>query len=188
MLVLNVLRFARPRSGTLCVGVGVLVGVAAASPQMMSTERVHDSGPACRVESFEEAQIRPVQRGICRSTGGATGRTVAAQSPGLTTWRSAVARAAPSCDAPPSVDGAKSSTELDAATSGSANGRPRRPELAALYRRVADTLERSADLAERHAERDRNNGRADSARTELERATRAREAAQRGRALAARLE
>jgi hypothetical protein len=60
--------------------------------------------------------------------------------------------------------------------------------LAALYNRVADTLERSAELAEHHAARERGGGRAHSADIELERAERARAAAQRGRALAARLQ
>lgn len=61
---------------------------------------------------------------------------------------------------------------------------PRRSELAALYERVARTLERSAKLAEHHAERHRRNGRPHMADVELERATRAREGARRGRALA----
>jgi hypothetical protein len=53
--------------------------------------------------------------------------------------------------------------------------------LAALYERVADSLERSAQLAEQHARRSRDKGKA---AVELERAKQARIAAQRGRALA----
>jgi hypothetical protein len=78
-------------------------------------------------------------------------------------------------------------TEPDLINASSPHGRPGRSELAALYRRVADTLERSAELSERHADRKRGTGRAPSADIELERAKRARAAAQRGRALAARL-
>jgi hypothetical protein len=59
--------------------------------------------------------------------------------------------------------------------------------LAALYLRVADTLERSAELAEEHATRERKKGRRDSEGVKLDRARRAREAARRGRALASRL-
>ena len=69
----------------------------------------------------------------------------------------------------------------------SSNGRRRRAERAALYRRVADTLERSADIAERHAERERRQGQHRSVRVELDRAKRAREAARGGRALSSRL-
>jgi hypothetical protein len=60
--------------------------------------------------------------------------------------------------------------------------------LAALYLRVADTLERSAVLAERHASRHRSEGRKMSSDEELERANRARKAAERGREHAARLQ
>lgn len=56
--------------------------------------------------------------------------------------------------------------------------------MAALYLRLADTLERSAQLSEEHAGRERCNGRRDSERVELDRARRARENARRGRALA----
>jgi hypothetical protein len=57
-----------------------------------------------------------------------------------------------------------------------------RSNMAALYRRVADTLERSAQLAEEHAERDRSEGRLDA--REIASAKRAREAATRARDLA----
>jgi hypothetical protein len=67
------------------------------------------------------------------------------------------------------------------------SGPDERSELAGLYLRVADALERSGRLAEQHAERDRHNGRPDSAAVELERVTRAREGARRGRAFAERL-
>lgn len=63
-----------------------------------------------------------------------------------------------------------------------------RAELAALYLRVASTLERSADLAEQHAQRHRDRGKQQAAAIELERCKRARSAAQRGRALALRLQ
>lgn len=58
---------------------------------------------------------------------------------------------------------------------------------AALYLRVADTLDRSAALAESHADRLRSNREEQLARRELQLAKRAREAAGRGRALASRL-
>jgi hypothetical protein len=59
--------------------------------------------------------------------------------------------------------------------------------LAALYMRVADTLEQSAALADQHAQRHREKGKPQAAAIELERAERARRAARRGRALALRL-
>ena len=73
-----------------------------------------------------------------------------------------------------------------------AHSQPRSPaleraQLAALYLRVADTLERSALLAEQHASRLRGEGRKRSSDEELERAQRARKAAERGREHAARL-
>jgi anti-sigma regulatory factor (Ser/Thr protein kinase) len=52
-----------------------------------------------------------------------------------------------------------------------------------LYRRVADTLERSADLAAQHPEHERQQGRQQSVNVELDRAKRAREAASLCRAL-----
>lgn len=64
----------------------------------------------------------------------------------------------------------------------------RRGALAALYMRVATTLERSADLAEQHAARLARMGEDKRARGELERAEQARAAAQRGRDLAARMQ
>jgi hypothetical protein len=67
------------------------------------------------------------------------------------------------------------------------DGRSGRSDPAALYLRVADTLERSARLAEEHAVRERNKGRRESEGVELERARRAREAAGRARSLASRL-
>ena len=70
------------------------------------------------------------------------------------------------------------------AQSGSRNGRVSRSELSALYRQVADTLERSAELAERHARREQDNHRQPAAELELERAKQARKAAQRARDLA----
>ncbi len=91
-------------------------------------------------------------------------------------------------DAASSAAPASSAADGDLLTSGALNDRSgQRSKLAALYLRVADTLERSAQLAEEHAERDRRNGRRDSAGVELERAGRAREAARRGRELAWRL-
>lgn len=60
--------------------------------------------------------------------------------------------------------------------------------LAALYLRVADTLEQSAQLAEEHAQRWRDKGEQQWAAVELERAKRARIAADRGRAHAQRLQ
>ena len=63
-----------------------------------------------------------------------------------------------------------------------------RGALAALYLRVATTLERSADLAEQHAARLTGMGEDNRARGELERAEQARAAAQRGRDLAARMQ
>jgi hypothetical protein len=59
--------------------------------------------------------------------------------------------------------------------------------LAALYLRVADTLERSAQLAEAHGSREQSNGRQVQASVELDRAARARAAACRGRDFASRL-
>jgi hypothetical protein len=50
-------------------------------------------------------------------------------------------------------------------------------ELAALFLRVANTLERSAQLAEDHAERERMGGQVCAVELELERAARARAAA-----------
>jgi hypothetical protein len=64
----------------------------------------------------------------------------------------------------------------------------RRSGLAALYRQVAHTLERTAELAERHASYDQHYGRQRLADIELERAKRARACADRGRELASRLE
>jgi anti-sigma regulatory factor (Ser/Thr protein kinase) len=55
--------------------------------------------------------------------------------------------------------------------------RREREERAALYRRVAETLERSADLAAQHAERERRQEPQQSVDMELDRAKRAREAA-----------
>jgi hypothetical protein len=63
---------------------------------------------------------------------------------------------------------------------------PHRRSLAALYLRVADTLERSAGLAEEHAARVAGRGEEQLARAELERARRARAAARRSRDLAGR--
>lgn len=63
-----------------------------------------------------------------------------------------------------------------------------RSELAGLYLRVAETLERSAQLAERHAQHERSNGRLASAAIEMERAERAREGARRGRGRASRVQ
>ena len=60
--------------------------------------------------------------------------------------------------------------------------------LAALYLRVAITLERSADLAEQHAARLTAMGQHNRARAELKQAERARAAVRRGRDLAARLQ
>ena len=65
---------------------------------------------------------------------------------------------------------------------------PQRAGLAALYLRVANTLEQSAELAEQHAQRHRDKGKQQAAAIELERAKRARVAAQRGRAHALRLQ
>jgi hypothetical protein len=65
---------------------------------------------------------------------------------------------------------------------------PQRAGLAALYLRVANTLEQSADLTEQHAQRHRDKGKQQAAAIELERAQRARVAAQRGRAHALRLQ
>lgn len=69
------------------------------------------------------------------------------------------------------------------------NGREWRSELSALYRQVADTLERSAELAERHAgqEQQRGPGHQRAAEVERQRAQRAREAVRRARALASRM-
>ena len=55
----------------------------------------------------------------------------------------------------------------------SLSGPDGRSELAGLYLRVAETLERSARPAEQHAARNRSNGRPDGAAVELERASRA---------------
>jgi hypothetical protein len=91
-------------------------------------------------------------------------------------------------DAASSAAPVSSAADGDLLTSGAVNDRSgQRSRLAALYVRVAGTLERSALLAEEHAERERRNGRRDSAGVELERARRAREAARRGRELASRL-
>jgi hypothetical protein len=56
--------------------------------------------------------------------------------------------------------------------------------LAALYERLAATLDRSAQLAEEHAERERTKGRSDA--VEIADAERAREAGRRARDLASR--
>jgi len=77
---------------------------------------------------------------------------------------------------------------VDRAHSQSRSPAPERAQLAALYLRVADTLERSALLAEHHASHHRSKGRKTSSDEELERAKRAREAAERGREHAARLQ
>jgi len=90
-------------------------------------------------------------------------------------------------DAVSSLPRAPSERDGGLPTSGAFNDRGERLELAALYSRVADTLERSAQLADEHAERERNSGRGASAEVELERARRARAAACRGRELASRL-
>jgi hypothetical protein len=79
-----------------------------------------------------------------------------------------------------------------AGTSGSASSLPLRvragrAERAELYRRVADTLERSAELFERHAWHERDNGRQLAAVAELQRAERARATAHRARDLASRM-
>ena len=57
-----------------------------------------------------------------------------------------------------------------------------RSDVAALYGRVAATLELSAQLAEQHAKRERTKGRSDA--TEVASAKRAHEAARRARDLA----
>jgi hypothetical protein len=69
------------------------------------------------------------------------------------------------------------------------NGREWRSERSALYRQVADTLERSAELAEQHAgqEQQRGPGHQRAAKIERQRALRAREAVRRARALASRM-
>ncbi len=64
----------------------------------------------------------------------------------------------------------------------------RRLRIVALYRRVAETLERTAELAEQHAKYEQHHRRHGSADIELERAKRARAYADRGRELASRLE
>ena len=74
------------------------------------------------------------------------------------------------------------------ATSGSDLDASRRGTLAALYLRVATTMERSAELAEKHAARLTAMGRHELASAELERADRARAAVRRGRDLAARMQ
>lgn len=63
-----------------------------------------------------------------------------------------------------------------------------RAEVAALYLRVATTLERSAELAEEHAARFTAAGRDKLAMDERVQAERSRSAAQRGRDLAARIQ
>lgn len=70
----------------------------------------------------------------------------------------------------------------------SGNRRRGRAERAALYRRVADTLERWADLAEQYAERERHHGHRQSMQIELERAERARQTAKHGRAVSTQLQ
>lgn len=77
---------------------------------------------------------------------------------------------------------------VDRARSQSPSPARERAQLAALYLRVADTLEKSAVLAERHAGHHRSEGRKTSSDEELERAKRARKAAERGRKHAARLQ
>ena len=67
----------------------------------------------------------------------------------------------------------------------SLSDRRRRVELAQLYLRLGDTLERSAQLAYGHAERYRSEGRSDA--TEIASAEHAAQAAQRARNLAVRL-
>ena len=64
----------------------------------------------------------------------------------------------------------------------------RRSRIVALYRQVAETLERTAELAEQHATYEQHHRRHRSADIELERAKRARAYADRGRELASRLE
>src|SRR5262249_42409521 len=86
-----------------------------------------------------------------------------------------------------SLISARGSTEPVRADSRSTSGRGDRSELARLYLRVADTLERSAELAELHARRHQHDGRRQAVAIELERARQARRAAHRGRALASRL-
>jgi hypothetical protein len=64
----------------------------------------------------------------------------------------------------------------------------RRSRIVALYRQVADTLERTAELAERYATYEQHYGRRCSPDIELGLAKRARAYADRGRELASRLE
>jgi len=91
-------------------------------------------------------------------------------------------------EARPVLRGTRVSPEPDTASAGSPHGRRGRPELSALYRRAADTLDRSAELAECNAERVERRGQEALATIERERAMRAREAARRGRALASQLQ
>ena len=67
----------------------------------------------------------------------------------------------------------RASAEDPHVSSRSLSGPDGRSELAGLYLRVAETLERSARPAEQHAARNRSNGRPDGAAVELERASRA---------------
>jgi hypothetical protein len=87
-----------------------------------------------------------------------------------------------------SIQSARSSGEPVLTGSRPVSGGYGRSELAGLYARVAETLERSAQLAEQHAQHERSKRRLASAAIEVDRAERAREGARRGRALAARLQ
>jgi hypothetical protein len=89
---------------------------------------------------------------------------------------------APTCEAAPELARAYVLDIPDLNSSRWFSGSPARSELAALYLRAADTLDRSAELAEDHARRERDDRRPHSADLELECAARARAAAQRGRA------
>jgi hypothetical protein len=83
------------------------------------------------------------------------------------------------CDAVASRQRAHSSGEPVPTGSRPFSGGYGRSELAGLYVRVVETLERSAQLAERHSQHNRSKGWLASAGVELERAERAREAARR---------
>ena len=90
-------------------------------------------------------------------------------------------------NAPPSRTGTDLPAGRDLGTTESSGGVIGSTALAALYLRVADTLERSAELAEQHAQRCRRDGQRQPAAIEFERARRAGIAAERGRVLAERL-
>lgn len=149
-------------------------------------------------------ELERYRTGSHRTVSGAT-PDARRPEPDGNTWSATLTRpAAPAAPTPQSHGNASSAPRLVASPtqssgpstrssrspdpSRSSSSGPRgRAQVAPLYRRVADALERSADLAGQHAERERRRGQHQWVRVELDRAKRAREVARRGRTLSSRL-